>query len=62
MWNGEVQNFCSVLPEAVTLLLEANLWNGDGKDLPENVLLVEEPKKRRGSKLGAPEVMNEGLG
>ena len=44
-WNGEVQNFRAVAPEAATLLLEANLWNGDGKDPPENVLLVEEPKK-----------------
>jgi hypothetical protein len=44
-WNGEVQNFRAVAPEAATLLLEANLWNGDGEDPPENVLLVEEPKK-----------------
>jgi hypothetical protein len=44
-WNAEVQNFRAVAPEAATLLHEANLWNGDGEDTPENVLLVEEPKK-----------------
>ena len=44
-WNGEVQNFPAVAPEAVMLLLEANLRNGDGEDPPENILLVEEPKK-----------------
>jgi hypothetical protein len=44
-WNGAVQNFRAVAPEAATLLLEATLWNGDGEDPPENVLLVEEPKK-----------------
>ena len=44
-WNGEVQNFHAVASEAATLLLEANLWNGDGEDPPENILSVEEPKK-----------------
>ena len=40
-----MQNFCTVAPKAATLLLEANMWNGDGEDQPENVLLVEESKK-----------------
>jgi hypothetical protein len=44
-WNGKFQNFRTVAPEAATLLLEVNLWNRDGKDPPENVLLVEEPNK-----------------
>jgi hypothetical protein len=43
-WNDEVQNICAVAPEAVTLLIEANLWYGDRKDPPANALLVEEPK------------------
>ncbi|KAF8241629.1 hypothetical protein K440DRAFT_641617 [Wilcoxina mikolae CBS 423.85] len=54
IWNGEVQNFSAVGPEAATLLLEANLWDGDGEDLPENVLLVEESKKSNDGEEGAP--------
>jgi hypothetical protein len=44
-WNGEVQNIRAVAPEAVTLLLQAIMSNRDGEDPPENVLIVEEPKK-----------------
>jgi hypothetical protein len=44
-WNGEVQNMCAVAPEAATPLLEANLWNGDREDQPENILLVNDPMK-----------------
>lgn len=48
-WNAEVQNFRAVAPEAGTLLLQANLWTGeDDEDRPENVLLVQEPKKGTG--------------
>ena len=55
VWNKEtlhreVQNFHAVVPEAPTLLLEANVWNGDGEDPSENVLLMEEPKKSNDGK------------
>jgi hypothetical protein len=44
-WRGEVQHYRAVVPEAATQHLEANLWNGNKKDLHENVWLTEEPKK-----------------
>ena len=52
-WNGEVQNFHAVVPEAATLLFEANLWNGDGEVVSENILLEKEPKKNNDGEGGS---------
>jgi hypothetical protein len=46
-WNGEVPNFRTVASEAATLLIEANLWNNDEGDAPENMLLVAESKESK---------------